>query len=465
MVASTLEKLIRGQDRRSGRPGSSLAGDRTTAAATESVLTTLAAEEAGAAVASERRLLQHREGSAGSGGGNPIDDPVPLEACDWLNMTACNTTGGTARWKVATTKQNKTKPARGVYPLPAPCLPPCSAAVVVWQGYPGGCVQPARVEPRGAAAGAGEHQYHLRLEGHRWVRWLSLGWGCRRTPAKYLAPDGSQVCRVGGQLGGLDGRRPWALAAAVGRHVWHPAAEMPQLPLALGLSAYHPLAGPEGESVAVQLVSASSVTKALQQLMADVNATCPTTFGDAGEWVYEWVSGWMGGGAASGADVLDCIGPKLHPSPSVNALSMMSSILCAATHAHACPTRRAGVCGPPAAPGILHFLPGTRPLSLCQQRLQQRQHWQRRREERCRQQCKPARPTEPPAGPLEPPAGPGSGHGSGSDRGWEGRPLRDSGQRPRQPGVRRKHRWAGLLSRMGLGVRAALCCTAGGRLR
>lgn len=44
------------------------------------------------------------------------------------------------------------------------------------------------------------------------------------------------------------------------------------------------LAGPEGEHVPSQLVPVAPATRCLQQLLADVNATCPSTFGDAGAW-------------------------------------------------------------------------------------------------------------------------------------------------------------------------------------
>ena len=42
------------------------------------------------------------------------------------------------------------------------------------------------------------------------------------------------------------------------------------------------LAGPEGEEVASQLVGVAPATWCLQQLLAEVNATCPATYGDAG---------------------------------------------------------------------------------------------------------------------------------------------------------------------------------------
>lgn len=51
---------------------------------------------------------------------------------------------------------------------------------------------------------------------------------------------------------------------------------------AVDLTACLPLAGPEGEEVASQLVGVAPGTWCLQQLLAGVNATCPATYGDAG---------------------------------------------------------------------------------------------------------------------------------------------------------------------------------------
>ena len=50
-----------------------------------------AVQHAGREAAAEQ---EERVDPTGSGGGNPIDSPIPLESCDWLNITACNATGG-----------------------------------------------------------------------------------------------------------------------------------------------------------------------------------------------------------------------------------------------------------------------------------------------------------------------------------------------------------------------------------
>lgn len=77
MVTSALERLIRGQYTPRARSA-----------------ITAASGLAHGALASQRRLQQqHGLGSSSGVGGNPVDQPVPLEACNWLNLTACNTTG------------------------------------------------------------------------------------------------------------------------------------------------------------------------------------------------------------------------------------------------------------------------------------------------------------------------------------------------------------------------------------
>lgn len=88
MVTSALERLIRG-----GSGGGGL-GSQPTTATGSAVLTAGASGASGAAVASQRRLRQEQEAGV-EGGASPIDAPLPLEACDWLNVTACNTTGDT----------------------------------------------------------------------------------------------------------------------------------------------------------------------------------------------------------------------------------------------------------------------------------------------------------------------------------------------------------------------------------
>lgn len=80
MVATALELLVRGRDTPGGR--SVLGG---------------AAGAGTSALASQRRL-QQEAGPASGAGSNPNDQPVPLEACNWLNITACNTTGDQLAW-------------------------------------------------------------------------------------------------------------------------------------------------------------------------------------------------------------------------------------------------------------------------------------------------------------------------------------------------------------------------------
>lgn len=77
VVTSALEALIRGkyQPGGGGGPGAPLSGG-------------LNGSADSAALANQRRRLQRAEG----GGPNPVDAPIGLEVCDWLNVTACNTT-------------------------------------------------------------------------------------------------------------------------------------------------------------------------------------------------------------------------------------------------------------------------------------------------------------------------------------------------------------------------------------
>lgn len=75
VVTSALEKLIRGEYKPGGRLGTRLSGSSSGTAE-------------GGALASSRRRLQ-----AESSVPNPVDAPISLEVCDWLNITACNATG------------------------------------------------------------------------------------------------------------------------------------------------------------------------------------------------------------------------------------------------------------------------------------------------------------------------------------------------------------------------------------
>lgn len=96
VVTSALERLIRGG---SGGGVAAALGIQTIAptGAAGAVLSAGTSGARATAVASQRRLQQEQE----AGGASPIDAPLPLEACDWLNVTACNTTG--ASWVLGAT--------------------------------------------------------------------------------------------------------------------------------------------------------------------------------------------------------------------------------------------------------------------------------------------------------------------------------------------------------------------------
>lgn len=85
VVTSLLEALIRGQYTPGGGPGHHGAADGS------SVLASEARTRIGTAASLHRRL-QKEEGQARAQP-NPVDTPIELEVCDWLNITACNTTG------------------------------------------------------------------------------------------------------------------------------------------------------------------------------------------------------------------------------------------------------------------------------------------------------------------------------------------------------------------------------------
>ncbi|KAL4856940.1 Alpha-mannosidase [Chlorella vulgaris] len=154
VVTSALEALIRGQD----RPGRGTGG-----VAADSITVDSSAGSDAYAAASQR-LLQEQP--------NPIDAPITLEICDWLNITACNTT------------------------------------------------------VRLSSAG----------KGFMVAAYNPLGWS-REVPLRVPVSSGTACA--------------WAVT------------------------------GPENEAVTAQLLPASPSTHDLQQLLAGVNATCPTTFGDA----------------------------------------------------------------------------------------------------------------------------------------------------------------------------------------
>ena len=79
VVTDALEALIRGRVRPSANSAVSVGAISV-------------GDAAGTGEAELRRRLQQP---------NPVDEPNPLEACNWLNITACNTTGRQTRiiWK------------------------------------------------------------------------------------------------------------------------------------------------------------------------------------------------------------------------------------------------------------------------------------------------------------------------------------------------------------------------------
>lgn len=164
VVTSLLEALIRGQYTPGGGPGHHGAADGS------SVLASEARTRIGTAASLHRRL-QKEEGQARAQP-NPVDTPIELEVCDWLNITACNTT--------------------------------------------------VRLSATG--------------KGFMVVAYNPLGWS-REAPLR-VPVDSGATC------------------------TWH-------------------VTGPEGDEMASQLVPASHSTNSLQQLLAGVNATSPTTFGNA----------------------------------------------------------------------------------------------------------------------------------------------------------------------------------------
>jgi hypothetical protein len=134
VVTSALEALIRGQD----RPG------RDTGGVAPDSITLDSSTGSDAYVAASQRVLQEQP--------NPIDAPITLEICDWLNITACNTTG----------------------------LSRCNASCE-WAGSPTSCSAASKV----TATHALQCTCHL-LERASWSR-LTTRW------------DGAERCRCGRQ--------------------------------------------------------------------------------------------------------------------------------------------------------------------------------------------------------------------------------------------------------------------------
>ena len=191
VVTSALERLIRGGGG-GGNGGPS----------TQPELSAGSGEVPGAAaLARQRRLRQEQE----AGGASPIDAPLPLEACDWLNVTACNVTGAyrvlacrLCHLPVVAAAAGEPLAWRGLLAhvcrsrrcSPAPTLGPRRRR---WRSAPvgrgarraGGGVQPPGLGAPGAAARAARLLAHLQLAGHR-CAWAGLGWalgwagGCGR---------------------------------------------------------------------------------------------------------------------------------------------------------------------------------------------------------------------------------------------------------------------------------------------
>ena len=139
VVTDALEALIRGSERPSAN----------SAASVGSISVGSAAGTGEAEL--RRRLLQP----------NPVDEHIPLEACDWINITACNTTGILASSSGSDGKslrrQNQSNHAAVL--CVSVCV--CSAPVFLWKRNLGSRVQSFGLEPRGAHQGAAGHRPDL----------------------------------------------------------------------------------------------------------------------------------------------------------------------------------------------------------------------------------------------------------------------------------------------------------------
>lgn len=92
LVNSALERLIRGQTRPGG--SSTLSGDasKEPAAAAQNVLAAAKQDDTAHLAASQRRMQASGSSGSAAAGSNPVDMPVPLHSCNWVNVSACNTT-------------------------------------------------------------------------------------------------------------------------------------------------------------------------------------------------------------------------------------------------------------------------------------------------------------------------------------------------------------------------------------
>jgi alpha-mannosidase len=95
LVNSALERLIRGQTRPGGSAAVGTSKDSPDTAA-PSVVAAAKQDDTAHLAVSQRRLQDASSSSSSSAaaaaGGNPVDMPVPLHSCNWLNVSACNTT-------------------------------------------------------------------------------------------------------------------------------------------------------------------------------------------------------------------------------------------------------------------------------------------------------------------------------------------------------------------------------------
>ncbi len=203
LVNAALERLIRGQTRPGG---SALAGDTSTSSAdgAQSVLPAAKPDDTAHLAASQRRLQAGGSGGA-AGGSNPVDMPVPLESCNWLNISACNATGGclSSSWPFCSSGVNNGLPLAC---RPGHLCPRLRVQQVAWATET--CVAPRRcstVEPLSilSAPQCGCRRLARacwRLPTIRWPGAARCCCVCRSTPAR-PAPGRSQVGVAGGSSG------------------------------------------------------------------------------------------------------------------------------------------------------------------------------------------------------------------------------------------------------------------------
>ena len=216
LVNSALESLIRGQTRPGG---SALAGDTSASSAdgAQSVLPAAKPDDTAHLAASQRRLQAGGSGGA-AGGSNPVDMPVPLESCNWLNVSACNATGEQwGSWPFCSSGVNNGLPLAC---RPGHLCPRLRVQQVAWATET--CVAPrhcSTVEP--LSIHSAPQCGCRRLAKACW--WLpTISWPgaaryrcvCRSTPAR-TAPGRSQVGVAGQKMPLRSWRRPKRLQYAL----------------------------------------------------------------------------------------------------------------------------------------------------------------------------------------------------------------------------------------------------------